>query len=121
MREIKLRAWDTVEKDWVQEWLYLPSLPINEAIKDIQKSSRIILMQYTGLKDKNGKEIYEGDILKNWQNKVAPVKFFVGIVSSEFHAMNPNVGDRGEPFYLLAPFEVVGNIYENPELLEGDE
>ena len=80
----------------------------------------IELMQYTGLKDKNGKEIYEGDILE----LVSTIGINRGKVIVELKEYQ---GDRGKEFgyqfysYLPNNAEVVGNIYENPELLEKEE
>lgn len=83
----------------------------------------IELMQYTGIKDKNGKEIYEGDIVliridkTNILHKTI-VKFKHGAFIADI------IGDN-DYIYLFHfgfnkdDFEVVGNIYENPELLEG--
>lgn len=76
-----------------------------------------ILMQYTGLKDKNGKEIYEGDICKN------------GDYESDAHAYNYRIEEvvynEKEASFSGWNFnedgmtcEVIGNIYENPELLQ---
>ena len=62
------------------------------------------LMQFTGLKDKNGKEIYEGDIVRqDYDNALCEVKFISGCFS---------------PFKHDGQFVVIGNIYENPELLK---
>ena len=75
------------------------------------------IMQYTGLKDKNGKEIYEGDVLSNGNDeKPYKVIFENGSFRAEFE------GDFEEySFYLIdivaQHCEIVGNIYENPELL----
>ena len=83
----------------------------------------IELMQYTGIKDKNGKEIYEGDIIKykfpydRRLNHISPVKFLETEASF-------GIKDRYEneiPLYKITAnnyFEIVGNIYENLELLE---
>ena len=72
------------------------------------------LMQYTGLKDKNGKEIYEGDILRA-----------AGIVTwnepeVRWSCIDIEWNDKCElhdMLYLTTPLEVIGNIYENPEII----
>jgi hypothetical protein len=104
MRDIKFRAWGPKSKvmlDWpdiIDDFKYYVDHP----------SYR--LMQYTGLKDKNGVEIYEGDILKAPYFQTAAVEY----MESGFwckqgkHNMLPNLTDA----------EVIGNIYENPELLK---
>lgn len=83
-----------------------------------EKFNDIELMQYTGLKDKNEKEIYEGDILSNGNNeKPYKVIFENGSYRAEFE------GEFEEHSFDLIDVvaqgcEVVGNIYENPELLK---
>jgi uncharacterized phage protein (TIGR01671 family) len=69
------------------------------------------LMQFTGLKDKNGKEIYEGDIIVADYDKEVRKHRQIIIQWQMSHYKNGwNVGNNGELF------EVIGNIYENPEL-----
>lgn len=80
-----------------------------------------ILLQFTGLKDKNGKEIYEGDILrldKDWQGPSSN-GMKVGAVKYEDCSFCLELYDS-LPLHLLIPavIEIIGNIYENPELLE---
>jgi uncharacterized phage protein (TIGR01671 family) len=70
------------------------------------------LMQYTGIKDKNGVEIYEGDILK-WNAKEWGCEFNE-VVEWDFDLLNARKYDWAEWC------EVIGNIHENPELLEAD-
>ena len=71
-----------------------------------------VLMQSTWLKDKNGKEIYEWDIVKI-EDECYGVYRDEGYL--EYYIMN---GEDNEPMYSYAHYEVVGNIYENPELLD---
>ena len=112
MREIKFRAWD---KD-----LHRMILPYRCRWQACNNSINCELMQYTGLKDMNGKEIYEGDIVKTkWEDvKLLKVIFshggftYVAIDDSdESHNFMPDNS-------FLNGCEVIGNIYENPELLD---
>ena len=96
-REIKFRAWDGKE---MQQAFDLSSNPKYWWVhnKDFP------LMQYTGLKDKNGKEIYEGDV----------VKFINTFQVEETRAIE---FPRDYGFITCYEFEIIGNIYENPELI----
>ena len=118
-REIKFRAWDKKDKEMIRgdtlgELLYKAKngLDINYAIDNFE------WLQFIGLKDRNGKEIYEGDIIQiiskeaeNWFQKnkdgfpYAIIRFAGGIF---------------EPFNLIhgESCEIIGNIYENPELIK---
>ena len=69
-------------------------------------------MQFTGLKDKNGKEIYEGDVVRYSANKEEHISEVVYIES--FFGVEKHTGILSS-FY---PIEIIGNIYENPELLK---
>ncbi|OAJ75303.1 hypothetical protein AYJ08_05195 [Brevibacillus sp. SKDU10] len=72
------------------------------------------LRQYTGLYDKNGKEIYEGDIvLSRSEPATGTVEFSYGSIIVDWHG--PDIDDLRDYHEFL---EVIGNIYENPELLE---
>lgn len=70
------------------------------------------LMQYAGLHDKNGREIYEGDVVKNEYGKVMEVQYDPR--SAAFGVGDYYFGTIGSGKTL----EVIGNIFENPELLE---
>ena len=77
-----------------------------------------VVEQYTGLKDKNGKEIYEGDIVKG-EMGVFEVKWFDLVAGFMFR---PNMSMKYHPPFnseQLKAMEAIGNIHENPELLKG--
>jgi len=110
MREIKFRAWDEANKEMFKvrtlQWDCLIQVVINEPI-----------MQYTGMKDRNGKDIYEGDICR-WP--IFPdgeeAKYFKDVVAFSNGCFK--LHKRAE---LLGPrigLEIMGNIHENPELLD---
>ena len=121
MREIKFRAWDK-EKKIMREVLGIDILHkeiffSNEDVDCYEHTDfkDIELMQYTGLKDKNGKEIYEGDI----------VKFLNGIFEVIWCNEKASFMLKNKEYKEFLNFiyennngmEIVGNIYENPELL----
>lgn len=160
MREIKFRAWDKKTKKMIFTGFHvmgevtcfsLIDQYINEnrcgADTSLDRWNDIKLMQYTGLKDKNGTEIYEGDILaqrkhfiqgKQTQFGQAAVKFgeyddsgiefgspgigwyvdgYSGYIREDGREDRYSVEQESLVEYLN--YEVIGNIYENKELLEG--
>ena len=80
------------------------------------------IMQYTGLKDKNGVEIYEGDIVKIKSN---PLDMIGYIIYDEYDLAFELRDDENESqeclWYQEQELEVIGNIYDNPELLKGEQ
>ena len=115
MREIKFRAWDKE----TERMFYPNGATIYEIIKASEKcedecwllNTDHILMQYTGLKDKHGKEIYEGDIL-SWANNDSNPLCCRDIV------VKWDKGGFQIPYDNAELWQVIGNIYENPDLLE---
>lgn len=124
MREIKFRAWD--KQDGMMHGLAalhfsgsgVNSVKIfkrvspshsNRTPAEYMRSPRFTLMQYTALKDKNGKEIYEGDILHQFDYEDNPLQRYVVKDLFRFGWHHTEWGHQ---------YEVIGNIYENPELLE---
>ncbi|MFL1998523.1 YopX family protein [Lysinibacillus irui] len=141
-REIKFRAWDktynfmsykvlvgntdTTDENYTAHCIWVDSEKVDYKREpgwmNFDELSDVVLMQYTGLKDKNGKEIYEGDVLHAqgywdihivWDKENA--RFGIlntdWVVSQGYIPKIPN-------FELSNFYEIVGNIYENPELLE---
>ena len=129
MREIKFRAWDGELKEMIgpEEVLSCSFIGLNGewlGLSDLLKGEGgFELMQYTGLRDKNGVEIYEGDILK-------AVDGYTGLIvyrteSAQFVGFNIGKEFTEEEFDTLYTVngsfnsaEVIGNRFENPELLE---
>lgn len=111
MREIKFRAWDK-EKNKMLGWENDDGGMQNTPLGMIINRDYIELMQYTGLKDKTGREIYEGDILEfTFACANHPQKYVVEweYKSHEWKLHNADMND-----YL----EIIGNIYENPEKIK---
>ena len=115
MREIKFRAWDKVEKamrevvgiDFFSRSVLLARILPNIKIENYRRDlSNVVLMEYIGFKDMYGNEVYEGDILYDYnlglRLKTSEFnKFGIGWIKNEF-------ADH--------KFEVIGNIFEDPEL-----
>lgn len=121
----KFRAWDSVEKKFVEHFF----ITDNSLICNMEKptsdrklpipieKSELILMQSTGLKDKNGKEIFEGDVLGTKDgllNGVVEYRSDLGMWTNSLISYNNferlcNVADSRE---------IIGNIYENKDILE---
>ncbi len=127
MRDIKFRAWadkkmvDVLSIDFKLKDICVYRFHCDEKYFVVYDINNVNLMQYTGIKDKNGVEIYEGDIVKlsrfnNWLNEVVfdeeNASFKLISVDKQFASSYfSNFEDKSK-------LVVVGNIYENPELLE---
>jgi uncharacterized phage protein (TIGR01671 family) len=112
MREIKFRACDTKENKMVDladgyEMMIMADDSIKLKKEGMSINSRYVLMQFTGLLDKNGREIYEGDILTG------------GLIMKWGDATDNDYGDQSYGYPVpKKTAEIIGNIYQNPELYE---
>ena len=124
MREIKFRVWDKDRNKFSNELLITTDGKIFSIADEYQEKFEI--NQYTGLKDKNGKEIYEGDILefsrKNIYNNELTVKSVYSVVfeNGVFYHKKELFQKTDMPlgWFDFKIIEIIGNIYENSELLK---
>lgn len=104
---------------WLEDELYC----IGDGITYMVSAKDLVLMQSTGLKDKNGKEIFEGDIL-DYKGRKALVRWH-GSYASFIYRFVDELQKRNTEWKLLylayMKCEIIGNVYENPELLEDKE
>ena len=130
-REIKFRAWDNYSKSFIQDNEYLIGLDgkfyrmdFYSGIANYEDGSliwnelqNITLSQFTGLLDKNGKEIFESDILKIYYE--GNQRYYLKEVKWLNDAINKGRWDALDNCAYTS-CEVIGNIYQNPELLGGE-
>lgn len=132
MREIKFRYFNKL-KEKMEDFRGMPMLI--EELESISEREDMPVMQYTGLKDKNGVEIYEGDILTSrqypfqddgeynyhgvveWIDYLASFYITKRLVNKDKRGISDGISEQIEN---INKFEVIGNIYENPEWFLND-
>lgn len=130
-REIKFRAW-IPDTGWLADGFSI-AMDGTEWYDDNGHSwqlSQLELMQFIGLKDKNGKEIYEGDIISRLRHKepgnlASPLVHKKELARTVIFSQGMFVGDDNycplkndsNSDNVLPDFEIIGNVYENPDLL----
>ncbi len=133
-RILKFRAWDKKRNKMcivmsLTRPEQTPIIIVRNMLESVSEgilSSDLEIMQFTGLLDKNGKEIYEGDIIKleesygvvSWIDTWACFKIISSETTSDMGQGNIQV-DYPMSRYICCKQEVIGNVYETPELLEG--
>lgn len=115
MREIKFRAWDRDNAQLIYDWQIYPMFNDNGFVNDLYK-----VMQYTWLKDRNWKEIYEGDLIWEIPNDFADPTLYEVVYHAEwFYPRNTftwGIVINRRLSKMLIDNEVKWNIYENPEI-----
>jgi uncharacterized phage protein (TIGR01671 family) len=121
-REIKFRAWDTIDEEW--KYSGYPNMPLSQFWENVEDGIYINVCQSTGLHDKDGKEIWVGDILQyvNGLGEKGKIKGSVvlkkGAFKVERSISDPVKGKVNDLLHLyLKRHIVVGNIYEHSHLL----
>lgn len=125
-REIKFRAWNLTYK-WMEDSFFIssggvaydvPSRTFDTPNTEIEEAPNYVLMQFTGLRDVNGIEIYEGDIIQLNDEWVSVVEYrhagFCVLIDSIYTVAGPEVVDISE----WETIKVIGNIHEHPHLLD---
>lgn len=117
-REIKFRVWDARNKKFNLPHRDYSIYDFTLGTIDFRDDDKYIFQQFTGLKDKNNKEIYEGDILRvksfeDWFDQIGYYHYMeVKWIQTKF-----GITDGTGYFYFSEDREIVGNIFENSELL----
>lgn len=124
MKEIKFRAWDKLQKKMLSPQIFSGDIVIqlggvvglfNGKTYDTA-TDEFELMQFTGLKDKNGKDVYEGDVLKSFDEILT---VFFNPYTCAFEVMYDYPSGDCETIGINehSTIEIIGNIHENPDLL----
>jgi uncharacterized phage protein (TIGR01671 family) len=126
MREIKFRVWDKKYNSYSEEPYYRLLLSKNGQVYNSENDEwhkidgRYVIQQFTGLTDKNGKEIYEGDIVESekWVS-IGKYERCIGIIEYQYCSFTIDCIKEwsGSNAVLNGNATVIGNIYENPNLL----
>ena len=118
MKELKFRAWDG--KKMIEDVIPVSDTDIVELFEHEHQVTEVeAVEQYTGLKDKNGKEIYEGDIVTLDDEWEVIKDTDCSVISFENGCFRVGGGYENEAGRYLSDWRVIGNVHQNADLLEG--
>lgn len=125
MREILFRGKRIDNREWVEGFYLYTEENTHPVIIDMKCLSHIIIPetvgQYTGLKDKNGKRIFEGDILLSSHITDSPAIEVVKWIYNGWHTQEGDLTpDMIDDVEIMPYSEVIGNVFDNPKLLKGE-
>lgn len=119
MRKLKFRAWDKKKQVMLDSYM-VGKLLGTTYFSDMVNDENIVLIQFIGKIDKDGRDIYEDDVVKCVNGHIGRVVWddgFCGFnVEGYYHSMNDWLGGCAFMEGEGGPFEVIGNVWENPEL-----
>lgn len=118
MRELKFRAWFSRKPTWCNQMFYSDAeeAGIGDWFSEcFNEQEDVIIMQYTGLKDNNSGEIYEGDIIR-WKSLSVNLIYIVEQTDGGWNPFIDDMQTDGAWHY-----EIIGNIHENPELIQRED
>lgn len=124
----KFRAWDGAKKEMFKDTFAITESGQVVVVEqefvtsppDYVFVDHLVIMQSTGLKDKNGKEIFEGDIV-DYKGRKAVIKWhgsYASFIYRFVDELKERVSERYPLFLAYYHFEIIGNIYENKDILE---
>lgn len=120
MREIKFKLWDKRRGKWLSDYSISSYDKVLDLYEELDcKREDSILVQYTGLKDKNEKEIYEGDVVEGFKETSESCYNVKSHVYFQDGCPTVRVDKNYHPcLYECSQLKIIGNIYENPELIK---
>lgn len=115
MNNLKFRVWDEHQKNWLKNWVGINNLGVvyddGRGPEDLSLHPSVIIQQYTGCKDKNGKDIYEGDKVR-YTNSFGAREGVISFHAGAFFVDWPDQTDDMIGFLQTNDLEIIGNIFD---------
>jgi hypothetical protein len=118
MRTLKFRAWSTTAKRMIYDIQQEPADSTQYSFADYLEDKNMVVMQFTGLHDKNGKDGHDGDIVKMFDRSLFVLKWYEDAARFQLELVKGDERPKVHSMDMLVWSEIIGNIHENPELVE---